>query len=216
MASGNPDSRRSGLGAGGRAALTKDDSAAGTSSRTSRFSLVSMYCGITDGLGCAVMSWRVYGGGLFGPAGHGVCGGGQPSSGDWPVGGDGTTTCVRGSRVVAADVRRARIDHGAHDRNCVGRSHRRWCPAGRCCCGSGNCGRRSVPGRLAGSAGVFGESAVPPRVHATLRPRSRPTNSGAEPKLRARISRTLNEVRESVARPLDVRCDPGRDLSGDG
>jgi hypothetical protein len=84
-----------------------------------------------------------------------------PVTGLWAAMGHYLLYAVLGSRVVAADVGRPRIDYGARDRNRVGRSHRRWCPAGRCCCGSGNCGRRSVPGRLAGSAGVSGESAVP-------------------------------------------------------
>ena len=125
----------------GGAALAKDDSAAGTSSRTSRFlpgiHVLRHYrrAWLRGDVvaGCTVAAYLV-------PQVMAYAEVASLPPVDWSVGGDGAAACVRGSRVVAADVRRPRIDHGAHDRNRVGRSHRRWCPAGRCCCGSGDCG----------------------------------------------------------------------------
>jgi hypothetical protein len=57
--------------------------------------------------------------------------------------------------IVASDVRRPRIDHGAVDGDRASSAHCRWCTPGRPYGRSGDCSRRNVSGLLGGSAGFL-------------------------------------------------------------
>ena len=143
-------------------ALGQDDSAAGTSSRTSRFlpgiHVLRHYrrAWLRGDVvaGCTVAAYLV-------PQvmAYAEVAGLPPVTGLWAVMGPLLVYAVLGSSrqlSVGPESTTALMTATA-----LGRAHGRWCIAGGRGRGSGNCRWCSVPGRLVGSAGVSGESAVP-------------------------------------------------------